>query len=89
MKTLLIPHGAKKRIALAAGVSQNTVSAWFTGKHPPTRNRDRAIQAITSVLGTCPDFGNVVDASLERKQVEQVGEMKEIETLKESAKLGL
>lgn len=37
-----------------------------------------------------PDlFCSPVGASLERKQVEQVGEMKEIETLKESAKVGL
>lgn len=56
MKTLLIPHGAKKRIALAAGVSQNTVSSWFTGKHQPTRNREKAIDAIKSVLGIFPDF---------------------------------
>jgi transcriptional regulator with XRE-family HTH domain len=74
MKTLLIPHGAKKRIAQAAGVSQNTVSAWFTGKHPPTRNRDKAIQAITSVLGVCPDFRDVVESLPAADCNEQSGE---------------
>ncbi len=67
MKTpLIMPHGAKVKIARKMGQSKNTVSSYFTGKHKPKTDKQLRLfeNACLDVIGFVPElFGDLPNIS--------------------------
>jgi transcriptional regulator with XRE-family HTH domain len=86
IQDLISTYPSRKELCRAMGCSRQFLSQIENGKRPFPVRLALKVERLTggrfTAAGLCPDV-------FEPMPAEQVGEMKEIETLKESAKLGL